>query len=271
MTRLLPMAGQRGFSLVEMVLALALLALASVVLAQVGVLPVRLYDVNARRTAAMAELEAALALIHQETVTALPGSLRWTAAGARQAVELLRVRSSGRYRLAAPGDPLEFAPAPLDDRFDVLGPAVEAAVGDQMAIGPFGAGADPYRPEYRRAYAGPAGTVTQVLFLPAGAPYPAPAPAHRFHLLSGAVSLMCDPAQGTLTLFEGYAPQAAQPVEPSAAPLAGARQGLLAEGLTRCQLRHLAAAPGRPGRLLVELSKQAGEDVIRLYREFTLP
>ncbi len=150
-------------------------------------------------------------------------------------MEFLQTRSGGRYR-AEPnqtggGDILDFTSG-SDASFDVLGPAVPVAAGDQIIVYNLGmAGADAYAGDNRRAYAGAAGTVSsRRAFTARGTPFPlaSPGPALPRRRVAGNLRMRHGRA-ASLRRYWSYPIAAAQPTPPPAATsalLAERRGGL---------------------------------------------
>jgi MSHA biogenesis protein MshO len=195
--------------------------------------PVQGYFDTVRRSQLTDTADTALRRIARDLRRALPNSVRVTSGGGKNYIEFLLTRSGGRYR-AEPdstggGDVLDFASG-SDAGFDVLGPAVAAAAGDQVVVYNLGiAGADAYAGDNRRAYAGSAGSVTKVSFAATGSPLPFASPGHRFHLVETPVTFECDPAAGALRRHWGYAIAASQPAPPT-----GGANALLADNVAGC-------------------------------------
>src|SRR3990172_867080 len=127
-------AMQRGFTLVE---AVMVIVLTGVIAAVVNVFiqgPVQGYFDTVRRSQASDVADFALRRVARDLQTALPNSMRSTDAN-NYFLEFLPVRSAGRYRAAGDGgfDPLDTT-NPADTNFDVLGPGVDVAAGDNIAI-----------------------------------------------------------------------------------------------------------------------------------------
>lgn len=223
----------RGFSLIEMIVAITLLAILSAAAAVFIRGPIMGYF-EAERRADLAEAGGLVAArLTRELARAVPNSVRVTTVGTGFYLEFLPVRSEGRYRVGAPGNVLSFGVA--DTGFDVVGPVVQAAAGDWVVVNNYQAptGADVWAGPTRAAYAGIGGAVTAVAH--ASHTFPSDAPDHRFQTASGPVSYVCDAAAGTLRRYSGYAIQAVQPVNVVGAPLAGAQNDLLATGISACR------------------------------------
>jgi MSHA biogenesis protein MshO len=252
-----------GFSLIELTVVIAVAGIVAAAVALFITRPIEGYLGTVRRAELADAADTAARRMARELRAAVPNSVRVNGAGT--AVELLLARSGGRYRAeptgSGAGDVLDFASA-TDNSFDVAGPAVEAASGDQIVVYNLGIpGADAYAGDTRRAYAGAAGSVTNIAFAPAGAPYPFASPASRFQVAEGPVSYVCDLAAGTLRRYAGYPIVAAQAVPP-----AGGGGALLAEDVTACRITYdPVVIAQRAGLVTVELTLSRDGEQATLY------
>ena len=263
----------RGFTLVELVMAIALTAVVAVVVARFIATPVKGYMDVAQRAELVNAADTALARIGREVRLALPNSVRTSAAGT--AVEVLLIRTGGRYRTEG-GDPLDFSLGV--DTFDVIGTLPDAAdiVFDPAAIPGdcvLGAtdclviyntgqsGADAYAADNVAALT--AAVATSLGFARTGG-FPFASPQSRFYVVEGSLAYVCDLVAGTLRRHTGYPITADQSnVDSDAELLAlGASAHLLADGLTDCDFAYQAGSATRDGlaTLRIELSR-GGEPV----------
>lgn len=212
-------SGQRGFTLIEMVIVItmlgALLALGGVFIVQ----PFEAYEDVARRARLVDVAETAMMRMTRETRMALPNSVRIDSNGTRYALEFLATSTGGRYRQqvddTGAGDPLDRTLAA--DSFDVLGGLLgTAVVGAQLVIYNTGdAGLDAYSGD-NIAPITAVGAASLSFDKGAAPAFPADSPQARFYVVTGPVSFVCDAASGTLRRYAGYPIQAAQPVSDAA-------------------------------------------------------
>src|SRR5688572_18615839 len=236
-------ARSHGFTLLEMILVITITGVIAAVVAVFLRQPIHAYLDQARRAELTDAADTALRRVARDVQRALPNSVRVTGSGPYY-LELLPILTAGRYRAerepaasATPGDPLDFSSS-TDAAFDVLGPGVAVAAGDQLVIYNVGlTGADAYAGGNRRAITS-TGTVSNIAYtLGAGGQFPHASPNNRFHVVRNPVSYACTPIAGgggTLRRYEGYAIQPAQPASSAGAPLAGlaantAQNSLLAD------------------------------------------
>ena len=91
-----------GYTLVEMVVVIAITGIIAAAVAVFLRLPLQSYQDAQRRAAITDAADTAFTLIKRDLQTALPNSVRVTNAGAVFYLEFLQVRSGGRYRADSP-------------------------------------------------------------------------------------------------------------------------------------------------------------------------
>lgn len=247
----------RGFTLIELVVVITVLGVLAT--ASAGFLrgPLTSYFETERRTDLAAGGDLTLAKLRQDIARAVPNSVRVTNAGGRFWLELLPVRSQGRYRTAGAGDVLSFGVA--DTGFDVLGPPVQAQAGDWVVVNNHLPAADVWAGSSRAAYTGPPGTVAVVQN--ASHVFAADAPDHRFQIAGSPVTYACDPVAGTLRRISNYGnPSPAQPTAFGPA----AQNDLLATGIQRCRAATLPGTRRRAQMVAVEIGFFANSDRLTL-------
>ena len=263
MRRISDVAALRGFTLIELIVAMVLTGILAAAAAVFLRVPIAGYFDLARRAALTDIADLAVRRFSRDVQTALPNSVR--VAGACTGLttcylEYLEVRTGGRYREEPAGgattcpagagaytDTLQIGIA--DTCFRSLGPvpdlagiATGAATGDFLVVynlGPGFAGADAYasgavtggNKSRITAVAAGAGSEDMIVFQPLA--FPLASPGNRFHVVSGPVTYICDPVAGTLTRQWGYAIGAAQGTPP-----AGGVNALLANGVTGCSFTY---------------------------------
>jgi MSHA biogenesis protein MshO len=205
----------RGFTLIELIMVMIITGIIAAAVAVFMQKPIEGYFESARRAALSDVADNALRRIARELQAALPNSARTTVSGADSFIELLPVRSGGRYRASGDGGTNALDISDTADRdFDVLGPEVSVVAGDSIVIYNTGqSGANAYAGDNRRAFSsgtpGP-GTYNSITF--AGAQqFPRHSETYRFDVISTPVSYACDSATQTLWRYSGYAIQPTQP------------------------------------------------------------
>lgn len=264
---------QRGVTLIELVVTLTLLSIVAVV----GSTMMSRMAVNQRdgveRLAASGSADGALRRLSREVQGALPNSLRVarTTSGGVDTVfiEFVPVIDGGRFRAAvdatgSASDPLDLED-PADNRFDVLGPVVDAAaIGGSLVIHNLGDDlSDVYAGNNRRAGVLLPNGGTQLQFTANGA-FPSSTDSRRFFVVGTPVSFVCAPIAGTspqrwrLQRLAGYGWQASQPTSLGSAPLASATSALLIEPLAACDASY-STALANIGLLSARLALSAGD------------
>lgn len=230
-----------GFSLVELIVVMVVLGILGASVAAFIDGPVRAWFDTLRRAQMTESADAALRRLTRELQGALPNSPRVTSAGGTVFLEFVPVIDGGRYR-ALPasdgsGDALDFADA-TDNRFDVLGPAVQVSAGSQLVVFNLGsAESDVYAGNNRRAVTSSAGSATQISFAANGTALPAESPLRRFHLVAAPVTYACTPQAGgggQLVRISGYGFAAAQPASLTSGALASGQRALVLDHVSAC-------------------------------------
>lgn len=256
------MRRNRGFTLVEMIVVIAITGIIAAAVAAFIRYPVQGYGDAVRRAELTDAADVALRRIARDVRLALPNSLRVMSSGGIYYIEIISTQSGGRYRDetdgSTGGDFLDFLG---DNAFDVLGP-VELAAGDFVVIYNLGVpGADAYAGNNRAQVQSLSGnTVT----LGASHVFPFRSPGARFQVVPGAtraVTYACPQvAAGNLTRHWNYGFNAAQAIP------AGGGSALLAENAT-CSVDYSANATGRNGLLYISLTLTSGGEAVTLFNQ----
>ncbi|WP_158590425.1 prepilin-type N-terminal cleavage/methylation domain-containing protein [Noviherbaspirillum cavernae] len=249
----------KGFTLVEMVVAIAIAGIVAGMVAMFIRMPVLAYVDTAARAELTDTADTALRRIARDVRLALPNSIRRTTDGNQVVyLEFLPTKTGGRYLAdddnATTGNILSFTDA-AKTSFDLVGPVpIEAqaiATGDYVVVynlGPLLNPANAYdcagscnRAEFD-SIAGVTITLKSNPFASQAEPK-FTSPGNHFHVIAPSpVTYVCNPAAGTLTRISGYTIQASQPDNIAASPLSGASKALLASGVTACEFSYDNAA-----------------------------
>jgi MSHA biogenesis protein MshO len=270
-------ATARGFTLVEMVIVIAITGAIAAAVALFLRWPFQSYLDVARR-AAMSDLaDTALRRIGRDLRGALPNSVRTTVAGGVTCVEMLPTITGGRYRAAVDaagnGDILDFNTA--DASFDMFGP-LPALPGQTIAVnqrvvvynlGAASAGSDAYSGTNTNVIAATAAgslpNENKITFSGVPQRFPLESPGARFHIISTPVSYACAPGAGTLTRYSGYGIGAAQQCPPG-----GGTAALLANNVSACNIVYTpAGATARNGLVSMQLDITQSNETVTLYHE----
>jgi MSHA biogenesis protein MshO len=248
---------QRGFTLVEAIIVLVIIGILSAMVAVFIRGPIQSYADSAGRAELTDEADLALRRMARDLRLALPNSIRNVGTDGH-AVEFLLTKAGGRYLAAedATADnttqwPLEFESATASNKFTVVGamPSLNQHVKDDLFnyvvvynLGPGFTPADAYQigqPNSNIALiSAPIKDASQNVtgIQLSSNPFqsqspPMPSPAHRFQVISGAVTYWCGSHNGTLALMRywNYGINAAVSNPPSSGSSA-----VLASNLATC-------------------------------------
>jgi MSHA biogenesis protein MshO len=241
---------QRGMTLVELVVAVALTAIVVSFGISFIAAPVQTLDTSARRERLVNDATAAAESFTRDVGTALPGSIRIRANGANLALEFLQVMDSA----GALPDVLASGPAELlllgtpDASFETLGSFrnLRMPIDSRrlyLAVHVPAILASPYA---FTSLLTPAGTRIQIsagasadqdrIRLTPAMLYTAIGTQRRLYLVSGPVTWLCDSSSGQLRRYSGYSIDSDQAQRDTPAKLlaAGATTALLAESVSDC-------------------------------------
>lgn len=268
-----------GFTLVELVIALALMVIVVSFSAMFIAVPIQGYEDQTRRGRLVASADSALHRLSRDIRRALPNSVRVVAVGTGFAAEMLNTVDGARYRSGPPPaddtKALEFD-AP-DDEFNTLG-------GFARIAKPF-TSTNHYLSVYNVGVAGanaweqanvitPAGTQIDVIVdsiagedhvtLTPAFKFAFESPTQRVYLIDTPVTWLCDPAAGTLSRYSGYTIATDQTTRDAAAELiaAGATETLVASDVAGCDLTYAPGTAWRAGLVSARLEvARAGERI----------
>lgn len=274
----------RGFTLVELVVTIAVSAVVVSLMAMFIAGPVQGYVDQGRRAELVDLAENSLRRVARDIRRALPNSVRVTTAGSVVALELLNTVDGVRYREdPPPADPnkqLDFA-AP-DARFNSVGPfngitKPFSSTTHHLSVYNVGVpGADAYQ---LANVITPPGTQIDIdadaiagednVTLTPAFQFAFGSPAQRIFLVDGPVSYLCDPLAGTLMRYAGYGIAASQADRDSHAELiaAGAGSTLVASRVSQCAIQYAPGTSQRAGLATLALTvAAAGESVSLLHQ-----
>lgn len=263
-------AAAAGFTLLELVIVMAISAIVAVFVVFFLATPVEAYFAQTRRADLVDSADRIRRSVAADVRTALPNSMRQSAAAGVVALELLATGGVARYygtgdKAYLGGGPQEqkeeLGIGSIDQSFYTFDPFVPSGAGSYLAVNNQG---------LPGAYA-MAGVMTP--FSSIGAPLPPPAvvpgeswvqlpgagfdfatpsPTHNVFVVTSPVSYLCDTNAQTLQRYTGYAPAAAQPATNAQLVAAGATVSLIAQNVSACSLTLVAApASGKFNQLVI--------------------
>jgi len=230
----------RGFTLIELVVAIAISAIVIVFAALFISAPIDAYDTHSRRAALVSDASGAWPRMEADLRLALPNSLRARRNGVFVVLEMLPVIDVARY-MTPPSAP----------SFTTAGVYRGAAAPAYLSVNNLGApGPDAY------TLTGSMVAASNFVAAPGAAPDEQlisvnPAPAfiadslqHWLYFVGKPVTYLCDEGQGTLRRYTNYTLATNQAALDSPAELnaAGASNELITQGLTTCNFA--VSAPG---------------------------
>lgn len=276
-----------GFTLVELIVTIVLLAILSAVAALFIAKPIEGYFAGSRRADITDAADTATRRVGRDVRLSLPNSVRTTVSGGVAYLELLLTKNGGRYRAELDGgtvsgeDILGFAAA--DSSFDTLGPLSALAgqtvsAGDFVAIHNLGiAGADAYAGDNTAtvnsvAASGAVAGESRITFSAAKL-FPLESPGRRFQVFSGPVSYECAPnavlnangdGTGQLRRVSGYTIAASQPTGTYAGSPVSA---VLTSYVTSCSIDYTSLPLQARGLVAIRLGLTRGNETVNLYAE----
>ncbi len=285
-----------GFTLVELVIVIAITGIVAAMTAVFVLRPVQGYVDLSRRAALVDSAESALRRMARDIRNALPNSVRVTDLGAAGfAVELLPTLDGARYATAeATGCENLAGFAATDTQFDILGTfsSITTPVtytDRRLVINNQGAGTT--HDVYADAVSAPA----QSVITPAGASitvttgacvnskhnillgaahqFRSESPRDRLFVITTPVSYLCSPAPtgGTLTRYSGYAIQATQQTTAAALnALAGVTSAQVAGRLFACNVTTITSDVLDRGLVTITLTLSEQGEQIRLIHQVQL-
>jgi MSHA biogenesis protein MshO len=249
---------QRGFTLVEAVLVIAILGILGGMVALFIQAPMQSYVDSVDRSEVSDVADLALRRMARDLRLALPNSIRVSSDG--NSIEFLLIRSGGRYLSAEDG----FDLSPVLDFLDrtktsvtTVGPVPNARQNDFFVVNNLGEGFSPANAydlgSVQRNITQVASISGNVLSL-ADNPFadqipPSPSPSQRYFIVSGPVSYYCGlEADGTtrlLTRQSGY-PINANQVQNPVPPGGNGKRSLLAANVGACQFQYQSLVNQNP-------------------------
>lgn len=277
-------ATQNGFTLVELIVTIAISAVVVSFMAMFIAGPVAGFGDQARRAVLVDVSENALRRLARDIRRALPNSVRVSVSGAVVAIEMLNSVDGVRYREQPPPDDadrqLDFTSA--DNAFNSVGQFTQigrpfSSNTHHLAIYNVGvAGANAY--ELANVIT-PPGTRIDIdadaipgednIRLNPPFRFAFGSPGQRLFLLDGPVSYLCDSATGTLRRYSGYSIATSQAERDSDAELLGAGAGsvLIADRVESCSIAYAPGTAQRAGLVTLAITLAESNERVSLLHQ----
>lgn len=262
---------QRGFTLLEMVIAIVITGILGGMVAVFIKGSIDAYFDATRRAKLVETADTTLRRIGRDLRQALPNSIAVSNSAGRFYVEYVQVKGGGRYRYAKDvGTDDELAFDAADASFDVLGPMPAVAGGDRIVIGNLGQGSagDVYAGNNIATVGSVGGsrvTLTAAKLFPVDSCTRDAAgrvSGCRFYVVDAPVTYECDPVNGRLRRYWGYALRTPVP----APPAGGSSADLVAAGVTDCAFAMDAVATlTRMGIISMRIQLSADNEHVPLF------
>lgn len=274
----------RGFTIIELVVSITLLAIVGAITTFLIAGPVREYADQSRRSELVSAADSALLNVARDVRRALPNSTRVTTTATTAALEMLASIDAVRYRASgALGSPaLELDLASPDGSFSTLGkfthvPHPFSSTARFLSVYNIGiAGADAYELANVMTPAGTTISITDganagedIVTMSPAFKFAYGSPAKRIYFVEGPVTYLCDLTEGTLRRFSGYSVASNQDLRDTTAELvaAGAQNALLARNLTACVFTYAAGTSQRAGLVTTTLTVSKDGELVRLLQQ----
>jgi len=272
----------RGFTLIELVITIAVGSVVVAFMALFIVTPMTTYTAQTRRAMLVDAADSALRFMGRDLRAALPNSVRVSASGSVTALELLATADGARYQdsgpLSNPALALDLTTA--DGAFATTVPFTQlnlpwTSSAYFLSIYNVGVpGADAYQMANVITPAGTTITISagatanqDLVTLSPAFQFAFGSPGQRVFLVSGPVSYLCDTAATTLTRYSSYTIASAQPVSAATLNAAGASAALVASNVAGCQFVLSAGTAQRNALATLTLQiAQSGESVQLLHQ-----
>jgi MSHA biogenesis protein MshO len=275
----------RGFTLIELVVAIALSSIVVSFMAAFIVTPMNAYGSLTRRADLVDSADSALRLIARDLRIAVPNSVRVGGTGAISVIELLRGVDGARYR---DGGPLTDPTRELD--FSAPDGAFATTVPFSYISVPFTSSSH-YLVIYNVGVPGanaydlanvitPAGTSIaisagaaaneQLITLSPAYRFAWGSPGKRLFLVDGPVTYLCDSGAHTLTRYSGYSISSVQPATAADLLAAGATAARVATDVGSCQFAYNAGTAQRSALATLALQLTRSGERVQLLQQVHL-
>jgi len=249
-------AGSRGFTLIELVVAIAISSIVVVFAAMFISAPLGAYETHSRRAVLVADASGAWPRMEADFRRALPNSLRARRNGTFVVIEMLPVRATARYVPPFPG-PLIIAgisATTAQPPYLSINPGTDVytLTGSTVPVTSWNVGAPAVAGEY------------PVIVAPM--PAAAGSPKNRVFLVDAPITYLCDEGQGTLRRYANYTAATLPTAHDTPGELAGpgVSNELITQGLTSCDFQVPAVAANQLQTASVRLTTTRNGDSVTL-------
>jgi len=252
------MQAQRGFTLIESVMVIAITGVVIAVVAIFIAPATEAYFASSIRAQLGDQADTALRRLARDLTQALPNSVRISG----NSLELIPVSGAARYATDT-GDTLQFGV--VDATFAIVGPPLRLShASQQLAWYNLGAGtpdANAYTLSNVRTSTSAAGNAANVGITGAALPSFLMAPPFRVYAIEQPVTYRCDTAARTLTRYSGYGFLATQ-----ADPPTGASVAVLARDVESCVFSYdTSPAAVRYALVSLQVTLKRKDEAVSLY------
>jgi len=272
----------RGFTLIELVITIAVGSVVVAFMALFIVMPMDAYTAQTRRAALVDASDSALRFMARDLRSSLPNSVRIATSGTVTALELLATADGARYQdggpVSNPALVLDFTAA--DGAFATTVPFTQLTLpwtSNAYSLSIYNVGV-PGANAYQTANViTPAGTTITIsagatanqnlVTLSPAFQFAFGSPEKRVYLVSGPVSYLCDTAAGTLTRYSGYAIESSQPTSAATLSAAGAAAALVAANVGGCQFTYSSGTAQRNALATLTLQITQNGQSVQLLNE----
>jgi MSHA biogenesis protein MshO len=272
----------RGFTLIELVVTIAVGSVVVAFMALFIVMPMNAYTAQTQQAALVDAADSALRFMARDLRSALPNSVRITTSGTVTTLELLATADGARYQdggpVSNPALVLDFTTA--DTAFATTVPFTQLTLpwsssSYYLSIYNVGVpGANAYQMANVITPAGTAITISagaaanqDLVTLNPGFQFAFGSPGKRVYLVSGPVTYLCDTAAATLTRYSGYTIASTQPASASALSAAGATAALVAGNVGSCQFTLTSGTAQRNALATLSLQLTQNGQIVQLLNE----
>ena len=276
---------QRGVTLVELVITIAVGSIVVAFMAMFIVTPMNAYSAQARRAELVDDADSALRLMGRDLRGALPASVRISTSGSITALELIGTVDGARYRDAGP-----LTNATLDLDFTAADGAFATTVPFTQLTLPWSSSTH-YLSVYNVGVPGadaysmanvitPVGTTISIaagssanenlVTLSPTFKFGFGSPGKRVYLVNGPVSYLCDTTAKTLRRYSGYSIASTQATSSATLVSSGATAATVAADVGACQFVYSSGTAQRNALVTLTMQLTRSGESVQLLQEVQL-